>query len=261
VVGSDASGPATSEPDTSNVRLTLEYDGTDFCGWQLQAEGQRTVQGVVEHAIERVTGSLCRVHGAGRTDAGVHAEGQVASVGLTSRLAPDELRRALNANLPADVAVRWAAVVDDGFHARFSARGKVYRYRVWNGEVRSPLRARWTHAEPRALDLGGMSQAAKELVGRHDFASFQAAGAEVDSTVRTLTRFEISGCPGDEIAFEVAGEGFLRHMVRNLVGTLLEVGRGRRTVSSVAETLAARDRRRAGPTAPACGLTLVRVEY
>lgn len=244
-----------------NFRLTLEYDGTDYCGWQLQAGGERTVQGVIEAAIQRVTGEAVRIHGAGRTDAGVHAEGQVASVQLPTRLAAAALQRALNANLPADVAVVEAAVVDDGFHARFSARGKLYRYRVWNGDVRSPLRARRSHADPRVVDLGQMALAAKALVGRHDFSSFQAAGTQVESTVRTLTRLDITGHGGVEIGFEVAGDGFLRHMVRNLVGILLEVGRGRREPAAMAEILAARDRSRAGPTAPARGLTLVEVNY
>ncbi len=261
MTGAGDSTNAAEQPRSLNFRLTLEYDGTDFRGWQLQAEGQRTVQGVVEAAIERVTGTFCRIHGAGRTDAGVHAQGQVASVRIPTRLGTDDLRRALNANLPADVAVVDAAEVDDAFHARFSALGKVYRYRVWNGAIRSPLRARATHAEPRPLDIEQMSLAAKWLVGRHDFSSFQAAGTEVDSAVRTLTRFEIDGHRGDEIAFEVAGEGFLRHMVRNLVGTLLEVGRGRREAAQMAQILAARDRTQAGPTAPACGLTLIEVKY
>lgn len=244
-----------------NFRLTLEYDGTDFRGWQLQAEGERTVQGVVEEAIGRVTGEVVRIHGSGRTDAGVHAEGQVASVQLTTHLPVAELHRALNANLPDDLAIIDVVVVDDGFHARFSARGKRYRYRVWNGDVRSPLRARRSHSEPRSLDLGQMALAAKGLVGRHDFSSFQAAGTQVSSTVRTLTQLDITGHAGGEIAFDVAGEGFLRHMVRNIVGTLLEVGRGRRDPAAMAEIFAARDRSRAGPTAPARGLTLVEVKY
>ncbi len=244
-----------------NFRLTLEYDGTEFRGWQVQGGGERTVQGVVEEAIGRVTGEVVRIHGAGRTDAGVHAEGQVASVALVTRLAAAELRSALNANLPDDLAIIDAVKVDDGFHARFSARGKCYCYRVWNGDTRSPLRARRTHTEPRTLDLAQMALAAKELVGRHDFSSFQASGAEVDTAVRTLSQLEIAGQGGLEIRFDVAGEGFLRHMVRNIVGTLLEVGRGRRAPAAMAETLAARDRAAAGPTAPARGLTLVAVKY
>ena len=202
-----------------------------------------------------------RVVGAGRTDAGVHAEGQVASAWLETRLEPEVLRRALNAKLPRDVAVREAERATEGFHARRDAKGKRYRYQVWNGAAPSPLRARRFHYVRERLALDPMRAAAAPLVGVHDFASFQAAGSNVKTTRRTLERLDVAGAAGGEIRFELTGDGFLRHMVRNLVGTLLEVGRGRRSPDSLPGLLGARDRTLAGPTAPACGLTLVEVIY
>lgn len=244
-----------------NFRFTLEYDGADFSGWQVQPGSQRSVQGEFEAAIERVTGQRLRVAASGRTDAGVHALGQVASAQIQTQLPPASLQRALNHNLPADLAVIAAERVADDFHARYSAVGKLYCYRVWNAPTRSPLRAARAHWVPRKLDVPAMSKAAEAFVGRHDFAALQAAGSEVESTLRTLKRLDIEQEASGELVFWVEGDGFLRHMVRNLVGTLLEVGAGRRSIESMAELLACRDRRRAGPTAPAPALTLVQVFY
>ncbi len=244
-----------------NFRFTLEYDGAAFHGWQAQSGDQRTVQREFEAAIERVTGQRLRVAGAGRTDAGVHALGQVASAQIQTELTPAVLQRALNHSLPADLAVVAAEWVADDFHARFSALGKLYCYRVWNRATRSPLRAARSHWVPRQLDLPAMSKAAEAFVGRHDFAALQAAGSGVESTIRTLERLEIDEESPGELVFWVQADGFLRHMVRNLVGTLLEVGLGRRPIDSMGELLAGGDRRQAGPTAPAAGLTLVRVFY
>jgi len=246
----------------TTFRLTLEYDGTDFQGWQVQPGGRRTVQGALESAVARVTGQRVRVAGSGRTDAGVHALAQVASVRLaTTRFDAEGLRRALNGVLPRDVAVVDAALAADDFHARRDARSKLYGYRIWNGASPSPLRARFSHWVPPALDLGAMARAAAGCRGRHDFACFQAAGSEVQTSVRTLEQVDVEGESRGEIQILVAGDGFLRHMVRNLVGTLVEVGLGRRSPDSLAALLAGRDRRRAGPTAPAAGLTLLRVSY
>jgi tRNA pseudouridine38-40 synthase len=242
-------------------KLILEYDGTGFAGWQAQAGDCRTVQGVLETAIERVCGERVRVAGAGRTDAGVHAEGQVASVSLATRLLPAELERALNAVLPDDLAVIALETMPADFHARRDAVSKLYRFAIWNGARRSALRARSFYAVPIPLDLAAMREAAGALEGTHDFACFQSVGSSVATRVRTLLRVEVIGSPGGEIAIEVEGTGFLRHMVRALVGTLVEVGSGKRPASSMASLLAARNRGEAGPTAPARGLTLVRVDY
>jgi tRNA pseudouridine38-40 synthase len=244
-----------------NFRLLVEYDGTDLEGWQIQREPARTVQGLLVAAIARVTGAAVTVNGAGRTDAGVHAEGQVASVSIATRLAPDDLQRALNAVLPRDVAVRGIAVVPEAFHARRDARSKLYVYRLWTGVARSPLRDRTSLWVRPPLDLEAMRTAAQALIGTHDFSSFRGAGSAVIGSVRTLTRIDIRGESGADVALDCEGSGFLRHMVRNLVGTLIEVGQGRRSPQSIAHVLAACDRAEAGPTAPARGLTLVRVGY
>ncbi len=242
-------------------RFPLEYDGTDFQGWQVQPGGRRTVQGVLEAAVLRVTSEAVRVAGSGRTDSGVHAEGQVASVRLAAGIDPDRLRRSINGVLPSDVAVLEVRDAPEGFDARRDARSKLYRYAIWNGPTRSPLRARRVLWLRRPLELAPMRSAAEALVGTHDFASFQAAGSDPMGTVRTLLRLEIDGRAGAAIDLRFEGTGFLRHMVRNLAGTLIEVGTGRRAPEQMAAILAARDRRRAGPTAAAQALTLVEVGY
>ncbi len=242
-------------------RLTLEYDGTEFEGWQVQSGGRRTVQGVLEVALARVTRERARPVGSSRTDAGVHAEGLVASVRLETALEPERLQRALNASLPDDVAVREVAVTHDDFDARRDATGKLYRYSLWNSPERSPLRRRRALCLLRPLDLARIRAAAAQLVGCHDFASFQGAGSQVQSSVRLLRRLEVTGEPGAAVDLWFEGSGFLRHMVRNLAGTLIEVGSGRRDPEGMTTLLAARDRRLAGPTAPAHALTLVSVSY
>jgi tRNA pseudouridine38-40 synthase len=244
-----------------NYRFTLEYDGAGFAGWQAQAGGRRTVQDEFEAAIERVTGQRLRVAAAGRTDAGVHALGQVVSALIQTALSPAVLQRALNQCLSDDLAVVAAERAADDFHARYSAVGKLYCYRVWNTAIRSPLRSSRAHWVARKLDIPAMSNAAEAFVGRHDFAALQAAGSDVESTLRTLKRLDVEQESPGELAFWMEADGFLRHMVRNLVGTLLEVGSGQRSIESMTELLACGDRRRAGPTAPAAGLTLIRVFY
>jgi tRNA pseudouridine38-40 synthase len=242
-------------------RLTLEYDGSRFHGWQVQPGGRRTVQGVLEEALRRVGGGAGRALGAGRTDAGVHAEGQVAGVWLATELDPAQLARALNGLLPPDLAVVACEPAPEGFHPRYAARAKLYCYRIWNGACRSPLRQARVHWVRTPLDLRAMREAAALLVGTHDFAAFQAAGSDVATTLRTLARVDVSGVAGGDVAIEVVGDGFLRHMVRILAGTLIDVGLGRRAAASMPALLAGRDRSRAGRTAPAQALTLVRVEY
>ena len=245
----------------TNYRFIIEYDGTDFEGWQAQAEGHRTVQACVSAVLARIVGAPISLTGSGRTDAGVHAQGQAANARLDTRLAPEALRNALNANLPDDISIQSLQPVADDFDARRSARSKHYRYAIWNHPVRSPLRARRSWWLRGRLDLAAMEAAAGLLQGEHDFASFQAAGSSVASTVRTLAPVSIGGRAGGDVVLDFEGDGFLRYMVRNLVGTLAEVGLGRRAPDSLSGVLAARDRAAAGATAPALGLTLIGVRY
>ncbi len=219
------------------------------------------MQGVLHEAVARVTGEAARVVGSGRTDSGVHASGQVASLVLEGDHEPLALRRALNGVLPADVAVRACECAPDDFHARYAARSKLYVYRIWNGPERSPLRQLRAHWVRTPLAVAAMRRAALDLRGRHDFAAFQAAGSQVRSTERTLLRVDLLGEAGAELELHVEGDGFLRHMVRILAGTLIEVGLGRRAADSMPTLLATRDRSRSGRTAPAHALELVRVSY
>lgn len=249
-------------------KLTIEYDGGPFVGWQRQANG-RSVQAAIEDAVVRLTGEAATIRGAGRTDAGVHALAQVASASVAFAHDIDTVRRALNARLPAEVRVMAVSEADTAFHARFSARGKTYRYLIANTPVPSPLLARyaWHIAEP--LDRASMEEAAAALVGTHDFAGFQGSGGSVQTTTRTMTcsafrevDTELLGAnTGPLLAYEISGDGFLRHMVRAIVGTLVEVGRGWRRPDTIARVLEHGDRRQAGATAPAHGLFLVRVDY
>jgi tRNA pseudouridine38-40 synthase len=253
-----------------HFRVTLAYDGTGFVGWQRQADGE-SIQGLVERALADLDQRDVPVVGAGRTDAGVHALGQVASFELQRIIEAPALVRALNARLPAAVRALDAAAVPEPFHARFDARAKTYRYRLWNGDVISPFERDYAwHVPGPALDLDVMAAAAPLIEGRHDFASFQSVGGERRSTERTVFWSRVAGAPAAAaetrggaalITYEVRGDGFLRHMVRAIVGTLVEVGRGKRAAASMAGVLAARDRAAAGPTAPAAGLFLVGVEY
>jgi tRNA pseudouridine38-40 synthase len=242
-------------------RLTLEYDGEAFEGWQRQPGEHRTVQGTLETAIARVSGQRVALIGSGRTDAGVHGEGQVASLQLETSLDADRLRAALNGVLPRDVAVVGAALASEGFHARRDALSKLYRYRVWNGRDRSPLRAARALCLQRPLDVEAMRRAARHFVGTHDFASFCAAGSSVLTTERALQRLDVVGESGARVELFFEGGGFLRQMARILAGTLLAVGSGRWVPGDMPAILAARDRRKAGPTAPAHALTLVAVRY
>jgi tRNA pseudouridine38-40 synthase len=243
-------------------RLLLEYDGSDFCGWQLQARG-RSVQGVLEEAFARILGVEVRPLAASRTDAGVHARGQVVHADAPERLAPVQLRAALNAVLPGDVCVLQIELAPPDFDARRDARGKCYAYRILNRATPSPLRRTRTWHIRDPLDREAMARAARCAQGTRDFAAFRGAagsGSALGSSVRTLTRLEPEQ-RGDELVVIAEGRSFLRHMVRNLVGTLVEVGRGRLPPGAMAEILESRDRARAGPTAPAHGLCLERVDY
>lgn len=241
------------------LKITLSYDGTRFVGWQRQAEGE-SIQGVLEDALARFEGGPVTVHGAGRTDAGVHALGQVASAGVTFTHPVETLQRALNAQLPEEVRVVDVADVPADFHARFSARSKTYRYHLRAGGVGDPFTRAFTWQLAERLDIEAMREAASALVGTHDFAAFQCTGTETSTTVRTISRSEVAA-EGDLIRYDVAGNGFLRHMVRSIVGTLVEIGWGRRTVGSMPKLLLGGTRADAGATAPPHGLFLVRVDY
>ncbi len=241
------------------IKLTLEYEGTRYSGWQVQNNSD-TIQGRLEEALGKVLNHRVRLHGAGRTDAGVHAREQVAHFDTASNLPAESILKGANTHLPPDIAIFRAEEVGEDFHARYSAHSKIYRYRILVREIRSPLaRHRALRVSP-PLDYEKMRSAARSLIGRHDFAAFTASGSSVKETVRELRRINISGI-GEDCELEFSADGFLYRMVRNIVGTLVEVGKGNLDAAEVAKILYSRDRRRAGPTAPAHGLCLVRVNY
>jgi len=242
------------------VKLVLAYDGTRYVGWQVQPNGP-SVQAEVERALSTLHGGPRRATAAGRTDAGVHAAGQVVSFPEERPLPLRAYVLGMNALLPEDVAVREASLAPDGFDARRSARGKRYRYRIENGSTRDPLTRRIAWQVFRPLEAAAMREAAAPLLGRHDFAAFQAADCEAHHAVRDVSRLEVTGDPGGRIEVVVEATAFVKHMVRNLVGTLVEVGLGKRAPGSIPELLASRDRRRAGRTAPPQGLCLEAVFY
>jgi tRNA pseudouridine38-40 synthase len=239
--------------------LVLAFDGTNYAGWQRQRRGT-AIQQLVEAALAPLEGAPVRVAGCGRTDAGVHARAFVASCRLQRPFAAEVLLRAANARLPGDIRVTAASRVSDDFHARFSAIGKAYAYRVWNAAVADPFEARFAWHVPTPLDVHAMRTGAAPLVGCHDFRAFQSSGSAVSTTVRTVRRAEVTR-EGALVRIEVEGDGFLRHMVRAMTGTLVEVGLGRRTAADVAAVLEGGLRAAAGPTAPPQGLFLERVWY
>jgi tRNA pseudouridine38-40 synthase len=241
------------------IKLTLEYDGTNYAGWQRQAD-QPTVQAALERVIGQVTQATLSVVGAGRTDSGVHALGQVASLRTERRLSPDEWSRALNGLLPDDICVRSVEFVSDDFHARYSAVGKLYEYRILNRPHRSALdRYRAWHLR-KNLDQDAMREAAECLIGQLDFSSFQGSPTDNQNPVCHLRQLSIRTEP-ELIRIEAYADRFLKQMVRAIVGTLVEVGLGKRTAASLRDILASRDRSAAGKTAPAHGLYLIRVDY
>ncbi len=253
------------------VLLRVAYDGTAYAGWQRQANGP-SIQAALEAALAPLAGGAVTITGAGRTDAGVHADGQAAHVDLPDGIDPDVVVRATNTRLPADIRVRSAALVPDDLHARFSASAKTYRYAWLVSRMGHPLLARthWLVSPP--VDLVAMAAAAARLAGTHDFVAFQSTGTPVSSTVRTITGVDVGVRPTADIGLQLTdqervveldlrGDGFLRHMVRAIAGTLLDVGYGRRAPEDVDRLLAGAPRSEAGPTAPAHGLTLVSVEY
>lgn len=243
-----------------NYKLTIQYDGTRYRGWQVQGNTDQTIQGKLEGVLTRLTGQTVEVHGSGRTDAGVHALGQVANVKLAQPMEPGQLLRELNRYLPADIGVIAVEPAPERFHARLNARSKTYRYRIWNSEIPNVLERSYLYTIPESLNLPAMERAAADLVGTHDFRSFCGLKRFKKSTVRTITDLTITR-HGAEVRMEFTGNGFLMRMARILAGTLVEVGLGQREADAMPAILAAQDRAAAGPALPAQGLALVRVEY
>lgn len=242
------------------VKLIVEYDGTRYVGWQVQPNGP-SVQAEIERALATLHEGPRRVTAAGRTDAGVHARGQVVSFPEVRPLPVKAYVRGMNALLPRDIAVRAATLEPDGFDARRSARGKRYRYVIENGDTRAPLTRLVTWQLFQPLDVPAMRAAAGHLVGRHDFAAFQASDCACDHAVREVRRLEVLGAAGGRIEVVIEATAFVKHMVRNIVGTLVEVGQGKRAAESLPALVASGDRTKAGPTAPPQGLCMEEVFY
>jgi tRNA pseudouridine38-40 synthase len=243
-----------------NLKITIAYDGTDFCGWQVQPN-QITIQGLLEAVLGEIEGAPVRIQGSGRTDAGVHALGQVASFPLNNPIPCENLRKAVNRLLPDAVRVLLVEETGADFHARHSARAKTYEYRIWRDEICPPHLSRYVYPFPYPLNEPLMLQAAARFEGTRDFRSLAATnGQPLESTVRTIFSSTLER-RGEQLIYRVRGSGFLYHMVRNTVGTLMEVGRGNVRPEDIDRILEAQDRSVAGPTAPARGLFLVAVEY
>jgi tRNA pseudouridine38-40 synthase len=251
-----------------NWKLTLSYDGTAFHGWQVQP-GCRTIQGELAGALRHVIGESVLPQGSGRTDAGVHAVAQVASMRLQAAIPPANLMRALNRTLPADIRVLSAEIAADDFHARHSALGKTYEYRIFHGPICPPTLARYVYSTQWPLEMEAMAAAAPRIVGQHDFTSFAAVDPDrarrmlADASIHNVRTITVSNWrrEDDLLIYTLSGSGFLHHMVRNLVGTFIEIGRGQRRPESIAAILDARERSTAGATAPARGLFLQSVSY
>jgi tRNA pseudouridine38-40 synthase len=241
------------------VRIKLEYDGTAYSGWQLQS-GQDSIQGRIEAALRLIFSQQVRVHGAGRTDAGVHARGQVAAFRLPRPFAPGELMRALNALLPSDIAVTAACGAADSFDPRRDARSRIYEYRVLNQPIRSVFEFRYAWMVREPLDLDAMNAAACVFIGEHDFAAMRSLGSEERTTVRRVLASEWQR-QGVVLTYQVEATAFLRHMVRTMVAAMVDAGRGASTPESIKQLLDSRNRAIAPASAPACGLYLVEVRY
>jgi tRNA pseudouridine38-40 synthase len=255
-----------------NIKLTLAYDGTDFSGWQIQP-GQQTIQGALSDVLENLTQQQLQIQGAGRTDAGVHAAGQVANFKTQAELTAGEFQRAFNALLPPSIRAVAAEEVGPDFHARWNAVAKTYRYRIFRGRVVPPFLWRYVHHDPYPLDFDAMAEAARQFEGEHDFTSFAAsAGSEDDDRERTMARViygsgiaRVTGADmqdsAEEWVYTVRGKSFLRYMVRKIVGTLVDVGRGKLHAGDIPNLFEMRDRSKSGPTMPPQGLCLAEVEY
>ena len=243
-----------------NYKVTLMYDGSRYDGWQRQGNTANTIQGRIEQLLSKNFGGQIEIFGAGRTDAGVHAKGQVFHVKLDTKLSAEELRALLNQYLPEDIVAVEAEEVDMRFHSRLNATGKIYEYRIRNSSMGNPFMRKYYYMVPEALDLSAMREAAEQLAGTWDYQSFCSTKRSKKSTVRTVHEIAVRK-EGEDILLTFHGNGFLYNMVRILTGTLIEVGLGKRTPQSMREILEAKDRSAAGFTAPAQGLCLVEVEY
>lgn len=246
-----------------NFKITLQYDGTDFHGWQMQGD-LRTVQGELTNALSQIDSRPVMVHGSGRTDAGVHARGQVASVKLQKEITAEKLRAAINGNVGKDLRAMKVETVGDDFHARYSALDKTYRYRIANSRVISPFLERYAHQEARPLAVERMTKVARLFLGEHDWTAFSSAQSDSETKTRTITALDVSEHCDDGsriIDVSITAEGFLRYMVRSIAGTLMAVGRGELNDEIVQRAIDEGDRILVGATAPACGLTLISVRY
>ncbi|MCU0235471.1 MAG: tRNA pseudouridine(38-40) synthase TruA [Acidobacteria bacterium] len=244
---------------TNNYRVVVHFDGTEYYGWQFQTADYPTIQAELIRVLKIIAKKQVLVTGSSRTDAGVHSSGLTANFHLPVAIEPDSLKRALNSLLPRDIRIMECAVMDKSFNARFGAVSKTYVYRIFTGQVQSPFNQRFALHLPFPLDLKAMRRAARHFVGQKDYSSF-TSDEPGKKRLREVDRFQMK-VKGEEITFTVRGKSFLRYMVRNMVGTLIDVGRGKIAAGDIPAIFAAKDRRRAGQTAPAKGLTLVKVEY
>lgn len=243
-----------------NIRLLIQYEGTRYQGWQRQESSENTIQGRLEKLLSQMCGEKIELQGSGRTDAGVHAMGQVANFHTNSSLSTEEMTEYINSYLPQDIAVIQVTEAGERFHSRLNAAGKCYQYRVWNSAVPNVFLRRYALEYPQTLNMEAMQKAASGLLGEHDFKSFTSTKKGKKSTVRRIDRIDIVQ-EGNLLTFTFTGNGFLYHMVRILMGTLLEVGEGKRSPDSMPELIAAKNREAAGPLVPAKGLILKEVYY
>jgi tRNA pseudouridine38-40 synthase len=243
-----------------NIKLLIEYDGTNYQGWQVQPKGQ-TIQGILEEKLGLLTGEPVQLFGSGRTDSGVHALGQVAHFKTQNRMDIPTIQRALNSLLPPDILIQKAEEVGEGFHARKHSKSKVYEYRILNRRLRSVFDRGYVWHIPQKLNLTEMKKATQSIIGEHDFAAFRTVGSPTRTTVRRVIRAEWKRGRDGIIRFEIEANGFLKQMVRSIIGTLVEIGKGKRKASDLRKIMNSKDRKKAGPTAPAQGLFLEEVKY
>ena len=246
--------------NSETFKLVISYDGTAYHGWQRQ-RSERTIQGEIEKALSTMTGEPVKLAGSGRTDAGVHAIGQVASFKSSAGLSPKIYAKGLNSLLPADILIKACESASPNFHARYDAKSKIYQYRILNRDMPSIMKRHYVWHIKRALDVAAMKGAAAQIVGQHDFKAFEGSGSPRSSTIRNVVRADVTRPVQDCVLFTIQADGFLRFMVRNIVGTLVDVGSGTTAVNDIQAILLSKDRYLAGATAPARGLFLVEVLY